>query len=300
MKEYQISFWTPGTILPKNQQLFGCASHGFAIASNWVGPEMGEYSFWDKTIIGSVYSGTYEQVLSSLGNCGFVPRVCVVFFRKSMGMERFILKFTEILPDVPIIGGGAAIGEGQNMGDVIPLAEEVVLLAAAEGDFKLESLNIYDETDIRVEINKTSDREFDKVRLLPDGNWQPALDFLYQQKETRGIRQDDFESLTFHDHNRRNVHCSIKGDRIVSGADLPENGRLALCLVNRSEATLRLAEFMSKEQSLIIGCAGIRSLVQKPLITGNQSLAGFLFGELVTCKNQPMFGNLMLARLSPK
>jgi hypothetical protein len=49
---------------------------------------------------------------------------------------------------------------------------------------------------------------------------------------------------------------------------------------------------------MVIGCAGIRSLVQEPLTTGRKTLASFLFGELVTLSNQPMFGNLMLARLT--
>jgi len=49
---------------------------------------------------------------------------------------------------------------------------------------------------------------------------------------------------------------------------------------------------------LIIGCAGIRSLLLEPLKTGKNSLAGFLFGEVVTIEHQPLFGNLTLGKLT--
>ena len=300
MKELQIAFWTPGTKFQPNLQFFGCASHGFATESSWIEPNMGEYSIWDETIKGAVFSGEYGKVLNSLEGCGFIPSVCIAFFRKPLGMELFIRRFRDLLPDVPIVGGGTAIGEGQHMGDVLPIAEDVVLLTAAEGEFELQSLNIFDDTGMEVEINKISDREFDRIRVLPDDKWQPALGFYRQQQEIRGISQNDFESLTFHDGYRRNIHCSVKDDKIVTGANLPDNGRLMLCEVGRTDATRRLSEFISKERSLVIGCAGIRSLVTEPLITGRHSLAGFLFGELVTCHNQSMFGNLMLARLTKK
>jgi hypothetical protein len=300
MKEFKIAFWTPGTGILQNQHLFGCASHGFATDSAWFEPEKGEYSFWKETIKGTVFSGGYKNVLTSLSKCDFMPKVCIAFFRKSLGVEQFILKFRELLPDVPLIGGGAAIGKWQNMGDISPLAEEIVLLAADEGEFDLQTLNIYNQSNEELEINKTSDRSFNKVRLLPDGKWQSALDFFHEQKEIRGISQDDFESITFHDLNRRNIHCSIKEDQIFTGANLPDNRRLVLCVVDRKEATRHLSEFISEERSLVIGCAGIRSLIQKPLTAGRNSLAGFLFGEVVSLNHQPMFGNLMLARLTRK
>ncbi len=300
MDEYTVAFWTPGTRLPNYKQLFGCASHGFANDSRWAGPEKGEHAFWEEKLKGILFLGGYERVLNNLENCGFTPRVCIAFFRKPMGIEQFIKRFNNLLPNVPIIGGGAAIGERQNMGDVFPLADEVVLLAVAEGTFELQSLNIYDQTEIEIEINKTSARGFDKVRLLPDGNWQSAIDFYHQQQEIRGINRNDFESVAFNDLKMRNIHCSIKHGQILTGANLPDTRRLMLCAVDRRDAVRRLSEFISKERSLIIGCAGIRSLILEPLIAGRHSLVSFLFGEVVACKNIPMFGNLMLARLTYK
>jgi hypothetical protein len=201
---------------------------------------------------------------------------------------------------VPIIGGGAAIEEGKNMGDVFPFAEEVVLLAVTEGEFETESFNIYDQTGIDLSVHKTSDREFDRIKVLPDGKWIDSTDFYDEQRKLRGIAPDDFESLTFHDANGRNIHCSIKNNKIQTGANLPDNGILKLCTIDRRAATQRVSEFISKERSLIIGCAGIRSLILEPLLTGKNSLCGFLFGEIVSCNNNYLFGNLMLSRLTRK
>jgi len=300
MQRFNIAFWTPGTKPDQNEHLFGCASQGYTKDSQWIEPASGKLGLWEEEITGTLFSGDHERVLNGLKNCGFTPGVCIAFFRKTLTVERFIQRFSDLLPNVPLIGGGAAIGEGQSQGEILPAAEEVALLATAESGFELQSLNIFDQTGIELEIHKTSDREFDKVKLLPGGPWQPASEFLRKQKESRGINQDDFESLTFHDNDRRNIHCSVKKGQILSGANLPENNRLMLCVVDRKEATRRLSAFISKERSLVIGCAGIRSLIQEPMITGNQSLAGFLFGEIFTYNSRPMFGNLMLARLSRK
>ena len=300
IKEYKIIFWTPGTKLQRNQQYFGCVSHGFATSSSWIEPEMVKYSIWEEPISGALFYGDYDNVLNNLKNCGFTPKICITFFRKSLGMEHFIRRFRELFPTVPIIGGKEATGESQYIDDILQTDEEVMLLAAAEGEFELETLNIYDKTEIEVEITKTSDREFDRIKLRPDGKWQPAIDFYRQQQKIRGINRDDFESLTFQDMNGRNIHCSIKETQIVTGANLPNDCRLTFCVVDRRDAKQRLEAFLLKERSLIIGCAGIRSLIQEPLKTGNHTLAGFLFGEVVTCNNEPMFGNLMLARLTCK
>ena len=72
---------------------------------------------------------------------------------------------------------------------------------------------------------------------------------------------------------------------------------LSFNLISREKAADRLREFMSSSDSLIFGCAGIRSLVEEPFFTGKRSLAGFMFGEIVTCGKQAELGNLMLSKL---
>ena len=61
--------------------------------------------------------------------------------------------------------------------------------------------------------------------------------------------------------------------------------------------TTRLREWFAAENALVFCCAGLRRLVREPLSTGKGTLAGFMFGELVTIDNTPAFGNLMTVRL---
>ena len=146
-------------------------------------------------------------------------------------------------------------------------------------------------------MERLTDRIFSKLRILPDGKWQNALDFYRSQQKSRGIAESNFELMTFFDNCNRNIHCSIYGDAIKCGATLPDDNILNIGTTSCVDAERKLAEFISGENSLIFGCAGIRSLIKNPVFTGENSLAGFMFGEIFTLNDKPMFGNLMLTKL---
>ncbi len=300
MNKYNIVFWTPGNNRENMPDNFGCAVHGFANDHQWVNPQEPLACVWDESLQGSLFSGNYNAVLTSLSELEFKPGVCIVFFNKPVGIESFINQLIQIIPDVPLIGGGAATGEGQSEGELMPPAADVILLAIGNENFELESLNIYDRKELAVEIKKTSPREFELLRVLPDGEWQSALNFYRCQQTSMGIESNNFESVTFCDKNNRNIHFSIAGKSLQSGANLPDDDKLFLRVVSDSSVEERVANFMADNQSLIFACAGIRSLIKRPLYTGSNSLAGFMFGELVILNNTPMFGNLMLAKLKIK
>jgi hypothetical protein len=84
---------------------------------------------------------------------------------------------------------------------------------------------------------------------------------------------------------------------LQSGADLPPDEQLLLRTVSRAEAAKKLGQFCSAPHALVFGCAGLSSLLDAPLATGSGSLAGFMFGELLTIAGRPQFGNLMASRL---
>ncbi len=182
----------------------------------------------------------------------------------------------------------------------MPPGEDVTLLAVEEGNFELESLNIFDKNDLAIEIKKTSSRDFEQLRVLPGGEWQSALDYFHRLQTSLGLENSNFESVTFCDKDDRNIHFSKAGNSLHAGASLPDDGILFLRNLSNNHAEERVANFMSDKRALIFGCAGIRSLIKNPIFTGHNSLAGFMFGELVMLNHTPMFGNLMLAKLKVK
>jgi hypothetical protein len=300
MNNYRFGFWTSSRNWRNVPADFGCAVHGFANYTQWVNPQEPLACIWDESLQGSVISGGYDAVLKDLSALKFTPKVCIVFFNKPIGIESFINRLIQIMPDVPLIGGGAATRDGQVKGELMPPGEDVALLAAGHGNFELESLNIYDRNDLSIEIKKNSLRDFEWLRVWPDGEWQNAQNFFHFLKTSLGIESNNFESVTFCDKNDRNIHFSVAGNSIHAGANLPDDDKLYLRVLNTINVEERVANFMSDNRALIFGCAGIRSLIKTPLFTGNNSLAGFMFGELVILNRTPMFGNLMLAKLKVK
>jgi hypothetical protein len=300
MKSNRFAFWTTSRDWKNIPADFGCAVHGFANDRQWVNPQEPLASVWEERLQSSVISGNYDAVLKDLSALEFTPEVCIVFFSKPAGIESFINQLIQIMPGVPLIGGGAATRDGQIKGELMPPGEDVVLLAAGQGDFELQSLNIYDKIDLSIEINKTSPRDFEMLRVLPDGEWQNALNFFHSIKTELGIAESNFESVTFCDKNERNIHFSVAGNSIHAGASLPGDNKLFLRVLKDNNVEERVSRFMSDDRALIFGCAGIRSLIKTPLYTGKNSLAGFMFGELVILNRTPVFGNLMLAKVRVK
>jgi len=298
IKEFSISFWNTNNFPIDVNDLFGCSSHGYVSNNKWVDPEEKCADYWDHKLIGEAITGDYKTVLDSLSNLNFTPKFCLAFFNKALGMEEFIKQFNLILPCISIVGGGASRAEGQSSGELIPRSEDVSILAVSEGNFSFQSGNIYQRTDISVEIKRSSDREFELLRELPGGKWQNALEFYRNQQKSNGINEDNFELMSFCDNYSRNIHCSPEGQSLKSGADLPKDNILHLGIVTYKDAQQKLSDFFAEDNSLIFGCAGIQSLLTNTTKTGKNSLAGFMFGELITINGQPMFGNLMLTKLT--
>jgi hypothetical protein len=297
MKKYKIKYWNPGSLLKTESDVFGCSVHGFTNHSEWINPDENALTSWSEELPGIVLTGDFEAVLGALRNLQFTPKACIAVVKNTTSVDPFIRRYAEFMPGIPLIGGGAAIATSQNEGELLPQSKEVSLLAIAEGNYVLESMNIYDKSGISVEVERVTDRIFSKLRILPDGKWQNAPDFYRDQQKNRGIEESNFELLTFFDNNERNIHCSIHGESIRSGANLPDDDILNFGTTSWVAAEQKLKEFISTKNSLIFGCAGIRSLIKNPLFTGENSLAGFMFGEIFTLNDTPMFGNLMLTKL---
>ena len=298
MKGNKVAFWNVGSKPTEDPIIFGCSSNGFSSAEKCISPKLNAISVWDHELPGEVLKGNYESVLKSFSGLSFTPQIAIVLFSKSEGSEQFLDRASEILSNTAFIGGGAAFSGEIPQGEILPDATDVCVLAVSEGSYQIETLNIYEDTKLQLEFEPTSAREIARVRELPNGNWKNAISFYRSIQTELEIEPDNFEKLCFCDKNRRNLHCSIMNDNLFAGANLPKDNLLSLKLISREKASEKLKKFMSSSDSLIFGCAGIRSLVEEPFHTGERSLAGFMFGEIITCGKQPELGNLMLTKLS--
>jgi hypothetical protein len=297
MKTWTLTFWTPGHAPADDRQTFGCASHGIAMPGAWAAPAEPASAAWPTRLIGTTCAGNFADVLAQLERVTAKPAAAIVLFAHGTGVDAFLERWQKLLPGVPVAGGGAALGAGQARGELLPAAEDVAVLLIAEGVWRAESLNVHDPVGETVEFRADGPRTITQVRETPADGWQPAAPFFRAWQTACDRAAGDCESITFSDVSGRNVHVSFDGERLHTGADLPADGRLVLRTVTRPEAARRLAAFCSEPNALVFGCAGLRSLLDSPLLVGSGTLVGFMFGELVTLDNRPQFGNLMAVRL---
>jgi len=297
MRNNRFVFYNPDSNPEIKENFFGCSSHGFSTITRCVSPGEKGFAVWEHELPGKVCSGTYQSVLQGLSMLPFSPEICIVLYKRATGFEDFLSQAVKTHPDASFIGGGASFTGDMKEGKLLPGAEDVCVLAVSTKNFKVEKLNIFDDKNIRLEIEPVSDRSFSKIRELPDGKWLNAVSYYRRKQAEYGIDLKNFENLCFSDGNRRNLHCSILDGNIFSGANLPKDNLLFINYVSSEKATERLSHFLSDTDSLILGCAGIRSIVHEPFYTGKGTLAGFMFGEIVTCGAQAELGNLMLTKL---
>lgn len=296
MKKWKIKFWTPGNRPTDDGASFGCATHGFCSNDGWIGPEKNANICWRTKLYGTVISGSYFEVLKRINDIDFIPKVAIAVFATSLGMEEFLESWNQIPGSFPIIGGGAAIGTGQERGEILPEAEEVAVLIIADGEYIVQTNNIHDDIGIKMDISTSSKRSIKDVKVAK-ADWENAVEFYKMQQSKRNISDDDFESLTFSDSTGRNVHLSISGDILESGANLPVDNVMYMRKATKANTENQIRKFCDIENGLVFGCAGLRSLVEHEIYCGENTIAVFLFGELITLQEKPQFANLMMARI---
>jgi hypothetical protein len=243
-------------------------------------------------------AGRYGEVLERLRHIAFTPQAAIILFSQGKGAEPFLERWQGIFPELPVVGGAAACRAGQERGELFPPAEDVAVLLQADGSWKAETLNVHDVSGGAWEFQATGPRTIARLRRVGEsGKWEPAAAVFRARQAEFGRGNEDCESITLSDLNGRNVHCSFAGELLQTGADLPTDGQLLFRVGSRAAVAAKLRHFCAEPNVLIFGCAGLRSLIDAPFEPGTGSLAGFMFGELVTIAGRPQFGNLMAARL---
>ena len=298
MRSWKVCLWTPGNSPAFDGETFGCASYGVAARGIWNGPQEPGVVVAPVRFAGEVVAGRYADVLERLPHAAFAPQAAVVLFSRGLGAEHFLERWQGLFPAIPVAGGAAARGAGQECGELLPAAEDVAVLLLANGPWRAETLNVHNTVGPAWEFRAAGPRTIARLRRSGGGEWEPAAAVFRARQAESGRGHEDCESITLSDVNGRNLHCSFAGESLETGADLPADGRLRLRAVSRAAVTEKLKRFCTEPNALVFGCAGLRGLLDAPFATGDNSLAGFMFGELVTLAGRPQFGNLMAARLA--
>ncbi|HLH57110.1 MAG TPA: hypothetical protein VKY92_26260 [Verrucomicrobiae bacterium] len=246
---------------------------------------------------GEAVAGSYKDVLSRIAKPAFSPRAAIVLFARGVGQEEFLESWQQLFPRLPVVGGAAARSNGADAGDVLPLAADVAVLLICKGTWATETLNLHELSGTEWQFQAEGPRTIARLRPAKSGEWQPAATAFRSQQTACGRNAEDCESITISDRDGRNLHVSISGDELHVGANLPAEGGLFFRAVHPAAVARKFQDFCAHPDTLVCGCAGLRSLIKEPLILPRNTLAGFLFGEVVTVAGQPRFGNLMAARL---
>lgn len=291
-REWKLSFWTTGNPPAADRPgRFGCSSHGLCVPGRWVEP--GEPACLEEgpSLEGTVLAGTYREVATALPELGFTPALCLAFAAIGTGVEAFLQELGATFPGVPVAGGCAA--RASDRGELVPDASELSLLAVRSGSFEVASHNLLDPAS-PLAFEAAGPRILRRLQVDAGGPLLPAIQAFAELQQRLGRSAADHESLTLADSTGRNMHFHEENGDLVSGTNLPAAG----CLVLRSAAPEavagRLESLLAVPGTLLLGCAGLRSILPRSLPAAPGSLGAFLFGEIGPIQQEPAFGNLMV------
>lgn len=264
---------------------FGCASLGLpGICSN----EENGHAQYSDPIDGIVLTGKYDQILDQVAKCDQKILAAIVLFGNAGDENQFMLKLQRYV-SCPIVGGGAAIdGQTGRSGLITGGGDAAVFLITDERyTYRAVTQCIHDHILGKVTL-KTAD-----PRTILTINGQDAAAFLAAKRRELGLDENDFEHLTISDLRNVNAHLSCIDGVIKSGRDVHE--KMILRYVPHEKVYDAMRAFYEDDNAIVFGCAGLSSLLDKPLNT--KSLGLFLFGEVCTVDGEAEFGNLMLSKL---
>ncbi|MCF0145776.1 MAG: hypothetical protein HUJ73_04230, partial [Eubacterium sp.] len=260
---------------------FGCASFGLAGSEDPLCPCRKSF---DRDLEGTMLCGSYENILSSVPEGRW--QAAVVLLGNAGGENVFVRSLSE-KAGCPVTGGAAAIDPVDGRKGLIPGRGEAAVFLISDPRYKIEVFS----QNIHSEILGTYSVTFEDPRFADQIDGQDALSWLTAQKERLGIPASDFEHLTLCDPSGINAHLSAPDGKLFSGRDLaPE-----MILRYVPDADEAMAAFYDDPDAVIFGCAGLKSLLTRPM--PDTGLGLFMFGEVCTVDGVSDFGNLMLSKL---
>ena len=290
-ENWNLAFWTTGNMPSDQREMFGCSSHGLCATGMWVEPGEKASAVWSTALEGTVLSGTFEQVTNSLYGLDFSPTLVLAFAAVGTGPEGFLEKLRATCSCGAVAGGCAA--RSADRGELAPEAPELTLLAARSGAFEVLCHNLL-EPSVSLAFEASDPRTIKTLQVEPEGALLPGLEAFSELQRRIGKPVTDHESITLSDLSGRNLHFHEEDGVLVSGADLPEASPLVLRMAEPAAIASRMESLLAVPGTLLLGCAGLRGTLPRPLQAAGGSLGAFLFGEIGPYDNRPAFGNLMV------
>ena len=279
----KLTFTTTGCFDDANG--FGCASLGLpGVCDNSVN----RVAAFDKTLRGSVLTGTYDKILADAVGVKDDVLAAIVLFGNAGGENQFIKQLQDLF-SCPMVGGGAAIDAATGRSALITGNGEAAVFLITDDRYTYEARTkcIHDQIIGECSLETADPRTILKI------NGMDAASFLAGKKADLGLSESDFEHLTISDDNNVNAHLSCVDGVIKSGRDVHE--KMILRYVKHQDVYESMRSFYDDNDAIVFGCAGLSGLLDKPLDT--VSLGLFLFGEVCCVNGVSEFGNLMLSKL---
>lgn len=283
-KKMKIGFYLPDKEPPKG--VFGCASLGMTGRSEGGEPDRVLLPY---DLAGCHIYGTYSEAMEQLKKLPEKSSIqaAIILFGNAGREEWFLEMFSDVL-NCPAVGGGAAMDAHGRSGLISHGTEvNIFLITDDRYEYQVSMKNIYPKVleEVRLELGGK--------RKVLQINGAKAASWLAQKKAEAGLAETDFEHMTLTTFDGVNAHLSVQNGEIVSGRNLEE--KMQLRYIRPEEVQHAVNEFYQEPDSLVFGCAGIKGMLEKEIVTLSPGL--FLFGEVCTVMGMPMFGNLMLSKL---
>ena len=299
-KEYSICFYTPPFNEEAFENTFGCASLGLVSEDEWIPPSDGSVKMFCKKIKGIILNGSLENVTGELNVIDVQERVKagIVLFGNCGQENEFMCLLRDKYNGVPFVGGSAAIGDDSRIGRLLPSNGQVSVFLITDDryDFQADYLNTHKNIIKSFEAEGSEPRVLDHI--ICDGIREEFATFYKKTAEELGISEGITEHIALCDMGERNIHLIHRDGGYMCGTDLPIDRKLTLRFVSTEDVISAMKEFYAVDDSLIFGCAGVKSMIGESVFkTGRNSLGMFMFGEVIPFSNGCDFANLMLTRL---
>lgn len=243
---------------------------------------------------GEAFGGSYAAAAGWMEKQAGDATAFIVIFSRGDGMESFLTALPENVRALPMAGGAAAREAGSASGTTTPAAGDVAVFAITEGKWEAVSLRGHFAVGEGFRCSGTDPRRFEQAEVA--GETRGAADFLAEQREVHGLREDDWDRLAIIGSDGLVRHLHALGETVGCGADLPASRQVRLALFDEERAAGEVVSAVN-ERSLVFGCAGLHGLFAKGRPWETTAATTYLYGELASAERQPQFANLTFALL---